>query len=116
MKAQKPAQGILTNRDWGDSVSYTVTCECGDHDHAHNVFVEAEDSMVSVSIYTTAKTKWWAQSRWKTIWTLLTKGYVEYETSVILNEQQAINYAETLKTAVKQSAEFRKSRLTKKST
>lgn len=116
MKAQTPAQGILLNRDYGDAMSYTVTCECGDHNHNHNMWIEAEDSNVSVTIYTTAKTRWWEVSRWKTIWTLLTKGYVEYEANVILNEQQALNYAETLKTASVQAKKFADARKNSKKT
>jgi hypothetical protein len=110
MKPQKPAQGILLTRDFGDSKQYEVTCECGDGDHSHKVWVEADDGNVSVTIYTTTKSKWWERNRWKQIWTLLTKGYVECEADVIMNQQQALNYAETLKLAVKDSEEFRKKR------
>jgi hypothetical protein len=106
MKAQLPAEGILLTRNWGDAMQYTVSCECGDSNHSHNIWVEAEDSNVSVTIYTTEKTKWWESSRWKHIWTLLTKGYIEYEASIIMTEQQTINYAETLKSAVESSKKF----------
>jgi hypothetical protein len=110
MKAQQPAQGILLKRDYGDAVQYEVTCDCGDSDHSHNIWVEAEDSNVSVTIYTTEKTKWWESSRWKHVWTLLTKGYVEYEASIIMTEQQTLNYAETLKSAVESSKKFAEAR------
>ena len=106
MKAQKPAEGILLTRDYGDAMQYVVTCECSDNNHSHNIWVEAEDSNVSVTIYTTTKTKWWESSRWKHVWTLLTKGYVEYEASIIMTEQQTLNYAETLKSAVESSKKF----------
>jgi hypothetical protein len=102
MKSQTPAEGILKIRDFGTSVSYKVTCECGDDSHSHNIWVEADDSGVSVTIFTTAKSKWWQLNRWKKIWTLLTKGYVEYEADVIMSEQQALNYSATLAEAVKQ--------------
>lgn len=110
MEAQQPAQGILLTRDYGDAVQYAVVCECGDSDHSHNIWVEAEDSNVSVTIYTTTKTKWWESSRWKHVWTLLTKGYIEYEASIIMTEQQTLNYAETLKFAVESSKKFAESR------
>jgi hypothetical protein len=106
MEAQQPAQGILLTRNYGDAVQYAVVCDCGDSDHTHNVWVEAEDSTVSVIIYTTLKTKWWESSRWKHLWTLLTKGYIEYEASIIMTEQQTFNYAETLKSAVEHSKKF----------
>ena len=44
------------------------------------------------------------------MWDLLTKGYVKYESSLIMKEQEALNYAELLKTAVNDSKEFRKQR------
>lgn len=110
MKAETAAQGILKRSEWGDSKSYQITCECGDANHDHNVWVEADDVNVTVTVYTTAKTKWWSASRWATIWTLLTKGYVEHEADIIMNKQQALNYAETLKKAVKDVEEFRKAR------
>lgn len=106
MKTQAPAEGILLTRDWGDAMQYMVTCECGDSEHNHNIWVEAEDSNVSVTIYATAKTKWWEANRWKQVWTLLTKGYIEYEANIIMSEQQTFNYAETLKSAVESSKKF----------
>lgn len=106
MKAQTPAEGILLTREWGDVMQYTVSCECSDSEHSHHVWVEAEDSNVSVTIYTTAKSKWWSMNRWQKIWTLLTKGCIEYEASIIMTEQQTINYAETLKSAVESSKKF----------
>lgn len=110
MKAQTPAEGILLRKDYGDSKVYEIVCECGDCDHSHNVWVEAEDHGVTVTIYTQQKTKWWEQNRWQTIWTLLTKGYVERESTLIMGEQQALNYAETLKKATKDVDIFRKQR------
>ena len=110
MTAQKPASGILQRADYGGSKSYQVVCECGDPGHDHNLWVEADDGNVTVTIYTTAKSEWWSRNRWQKIWTLLTKGYVKYEADLIMNEQQALNYAETLKTAITDSKNFRKKR------
>jgi len=109
MKAQIPAVGILKRGDYGDSKSYQIVCECHDPDHDHNVWVEAEDTRVTVTTYTTQMTKIWEMSRWKTIWILLTKGYVEYQASIIMTQQQALNYAETLKSAVSDVTNLRKS-------
>ena len=102
MKAEKPAEGILKRNEWGDSVLYQVTCSCGDAGHDHNVWVEVDPDIndVMVTTYTMQKSKWWEQSRWRTIWRLLTQGYVEFEATLIMTPQQALNYAETLKTAV----------------
>ena len=101
MKPQTPAEGILKRNEWGDSVAYQVACTCGDSAHDHTVWIEIDDTQeVMVTTYTTQKSKWWEQSRWRTIWLLLTRGYVEYEATIIMTQQQALNYAATLKQAV----------------
>lgn len=107
---QTPAEGILIRKDYGDAKTYTVPCECCGSDCEHNVWVEADEINVTVTTYTQQKTKWWEQNRFKTIWTLLTKGYVEYEASILMSKQQALNYAETLKLAVKDVEQFREDR------
>ena len=108
IQAQAPAEGVLKRSDWGDAITYQVVCECQDSDHDHNVWVEAADHRVTVTTYTTQKSKPWSQNRWQTIWTLLTCGYVEYEANIIMTEQQAVNYAETLKKAVEDVKSFKK--------
>ena len=108
MKLQQPAEGILLRKDYGDAKIYQIVCECGDCDHSHDVWVEAEDHGITVTIYTQQKTKWWQSNRWKIMWTLLTKGYVERESVLIMSEQQAFNYAETLKKAVQDVKDFKK--------
>jgi len=135
MKAQTPAQGILINRDWGDAKHYTVVCECQNADHEHHIWVEAEDAGVTVHTYTTQKTDYWSNKieprynidnsiyqnihwfwvglfndwyrRVKLAWQVLTKGYIKYEAVITMDEQQAFNYAETLKSAVKDVKAFR---------
>jgi hypothetical protein len=110
MTPQPVAEGILLRKDYGDAKIYQIVCECGDCDHSHDVWVEAEDHGVTVTIYSKQKTKWWQSNRWKIIWTLLTKGYVERESNIIMSEQQALNYAEILKKATDDVKEFRKQR------
>jgi hypothetical protein len=102
MKTQTPAEGILKRNDWGDSRLYQVTCECADSEHDHNVWVETDDTKrVTVTIYTTVKSNWWSLTRWQLIWRLLTRGYVKYEATIVMTQQQALNYAATLDQAVK---------------
>jgi hypothetical protein len=100
MKLQTPAEGILKKNDWGDAKSYHVVCDCGQPDHEHNLWVEADETGVSVTVYATVKSPWWSMNRFKQIWSLLTKGYLQHETVLTMNEQSAFNYAETLKSAV----------------
>jgi len=136
MKPQIPAQGILTRNNWGDAKTYQVVCECGSSDHDHNIWIESDETGVTVNTYTVQKTDYWTQlvdtrydidntiyqnihwfwvgiindwsRRIKLAWQVLSKGYVKYEATLTMNEQQAINYAETLKSAVKDVREFRK--------
>ncbi len=113
MKTQTPAEGILKHNDWGDSKSYHVVCDCGADDHAHNLWVEAEDIGITVTIYATVKSPWWSMNRFKQIWSLLTKGYLQYETVLTMNEQTALNYSETLKTAINDVKQFKEARFKK---
>jgi hypothetical protein len=104
LKPQTPAEGIAqTKSSFDDTDFYRVTCGCAGDEHDHTVMVERENHWITVTTYTKQKTKWGA-SRWKLIWTLLTKGYVEYEACIMMTEQQALNYAETLKGAIKKHA------------
>jgi hypothetical protein len=110
MLTEIPAEGIMKTNDWGNSKVYRVACSCSSEDHDHNVWVEAEDVGITVTIYSTTKTNWWSKTRWYHIWTLLTKGYIDTESTIHLTEQQSLNYAETLKSAILDVKEFRKIR------
>lgn len=113
MKPQTPAEGILLHKDFGDARYYVVPCDCCSTDCAHQVCVEADETGVSVTTYTTQKTNWWSQNRWQVIWGLLTRGYVKYEASIIMTQQQAVNYANVLTTASKDVTLFRQQRKSK---
>lgn len=134
MKAQKPAEGIMQTHEWGHSKMYKVTCSCGQPYHDHNIDVEADETGVSVDIYTTMKTDYWSDTiekrydidnellqeidwfwkglvnglvrRVKLTWELWTTGAVTTETTIHMSEQQALNYAEVLKSAVKDVQQF----------
>lgn len=114
MTPQTPAEGILIRKDYGDAKTYTVPCECCGSDCEHNIWVEADETGVTLTTYTQQKTKWWELNRWQIIWQLLTKGYVEYEASIIMSEQQTLNYASVLNSAVTDVKQFRKNRKARK--
>ena len=137
IKAQTPAEGILKTNDFGDSKWYQVVCGCGQPDHTLTVEVEADECGVNVNTYATVKTDYWTESvkkrydidnpylqeldwalkdiwnglvtRLKLTWTVWSKGYIKAETTVTMSEQQALNYAETLKSAIKDVKDFKKS-------
>jgi len=108
LTAQTPAKGILLVNEWGPSKMYKVVCECGNDDCTHTVDVEAEDTGVTVTIYTKTRTNFWSMNRWQHIWTLLVKGHVDFETNIHLSEQSALNYSETLMQAVHDVKNFKK--------
>lgn len=117
MKAQTPAAGILKQGDFGDSVFYYVQCDCMSDECAHVVEVEADDMHVTVNLYSTHHTKWWGKGRWSQIWQILTKGRAEMQTTIVMNEQTALNYSEVLKSATKDVKLFKaksKSSISKK--
>ena len=107
MKAQTPAEGILKKNNWGDAMMYQVVCDCGQPDHEHSLWVEADETGISVTIYATVKSPWWSMNRFKQLWSLLSKGYLQQETVLTMNEQAAFNYAETLKSAVTDVKKFK---------
>jgi hypothetical protein len=137
MKAQTPATGILKTHDWGNSKWYHVVCGCGQPDHSIDFEVESADTGVSVNTYVKVKTDYWSEvvkksysidnpvlqafdwfwkdvvngflTRLKLTWKIWIHGYVVAETTILMSRQQALNYAETLKTAVADVEEFEKS-------
>ena len=111
MKAEKPAEGILKTSEWGDSKWYHVRCDCGSDECSHEVNVEADDFGIQVHVYVKNHTRWWQKNRWKQIWQILTKGYAEMETTIVLNEQTALNYAETLKSAIRDIKKLKEERI-----
>ena len=136
MNYQEPAEGILKANDFGNSKWYKVVCGCGQPDHELTVEVEADEVGVNVNTYVTVKTDFWSEAfkkrydienpflqkldwLWKdivngTITRLkLTReiwvhGYINVESTILMTEQQALNYSETLKYAIEDVKEFRK--------
>jgi hypothetical protein len=108
MKAQLPAKGILKINDWGNSQMYKAVCSCGDDRCTHTLDIEADDIGVNVTVYTHTRTNFWSKTRWSHIWSLLTRGHADFETTIMLDKQTALNYAETLKKAVKDVQNFQK--------
>lgn len=128
MIPQTPAVGVLLNKDFGDAMLYTVACDCDNSECSHALWVEADDLGVSVTINTTQTSDWWSERVkprydieneflshlnwfWASVingtirkirmtYNIWVKGYVKYESCVLLSEQNAINYANVLITAI----------------
>ena len=136
MKPQTPAEGILLRSDHGDAKWYTVPCSCGCGSD-HEVWIEADkDFGISIHTSTKQKTDFWTESvpkrydikndwlqefdwfwkdlcnglvtRIKLTWGIWVHGYLKYESTTIMSKQQALNYSEMLKQAIKDVENFRK--------
>lgn len=135
MKAESPAVGIMKTSDFGDSKFYKVVCGCGQPDHDIDFEVEAADTGINVNTYITAKSDCWSEtvnkrydidnvwlqewdwfwkdlvngltSRLKMTWTIWTQGYIKTESTIAMTEQQALNYAETIKSAIQDVQNFK---------
>lgn len=136
LKPQTPAEGIMKTGDFGDSKFYKVVCGCGQSDHNIDFEVESCDTGINVNTYLTTKTDYWSEfvkkrydidnsylqeldwtvkdiinglvTRLKLTWTIWTKGYIQCETTIAMTEQQALNYSETLKSAIQDVKNFQK--------
>jgi hypothetical protein len=99
MQSQIPAQGIMQTDEFHDAKVYKVSCSCGDNSHEHNVWVEIDKDIneVSVTLYTRVPSK---HNIWRSLRQLLFNGYIEMETSILMNKQQALNYSDAIKNAV----------------
>jgi len=112
MKPQTPAQGIMLNRNWGTARSYTIACECGDTDHFPQMWIEVGDENdadfqnVTVTFYVETVSPWYSTSRWRQIWSMLTRGYVKQESTLILSKQAALNLSTVLRNSVAEMQEI----------
>ena len=144
MKPQIPAEGILKTNDFGDSKWYKVTCSCGQDYHDQTIEVESDEMGVNVNIYSTVKTDYWTDTFekrydikniwleefdwfWKDLtnslirktkltWEVWMTGTITAQTTVTMTEQQALNYSETLKSAIKDVKLFKEDRKEKSAT
>lgn len=135
MKVETPAEGIMKTGEYGDSKFYKVVCGCGQPDHDIDFEVEAADTGVNVNAYVIVKSNYWSESvkkrydidtiwvqewdwfwkdlfngfvrRVKMTWEIWTRGYVRTETTITMSEQQALNYSETIKSAINDVKTFR---------
>jgi hypothetical protein len=65
--------------------------------------------------------QWYAIARWingiynraRITWHVWVKGYATYESTTLLNQQQALNYAETLRQAIEDVDKIRSDRVKK---
>jgi hypothetical protein len=61
MEYQKPAEGILKTYDYGNTIAYSIICQCGSPDCNvdFDVEIEADDWNINLNTYFQPKTNWW---------------------------------------------------------
>lgn len=106
MKAQKPAQGIMLQADFGNSRNFKVECDCTSDDHAVHMWIEVDKDTdvqeVEVSFYVNTWTPCWQGwgQRLQAVYEILFKGVHKQEHHMILNRQAALNLAKTIENTV----------------
>lgn len=118
MKAQKPAEGIMSFKDYPDMKMFRVPCEC--HcDNEIDVCIEVDDGLISASFDVEVKSHYW-NDLWKVtynemwpvqslkhfvnavhhravvMWEVLVHGYVKSHATVIMTKQQTLNFSQIL--------------------
>lgn len=97
-----PLKGIQLTAEFDKAKIFHIRCECADNDHSHDLDVEIDEhGDVIVNIYTKIRSRFWELSRWKQIWQILSKGYTEVESSILLSEASAKNYGNALLKTIK---------------
>jgi hypothetical protein len=107
MQPQSPASNILKMSEFKDSTSYRIECNCATPQHGVYMWVEVdreeEFKQVNLAFIVETTTRDSCKktfNRFKAAWDLLTKGYHTSEAYLILDEQSAINVANTILTDV----------------
>lgn len=109
MSYEQAAQGILKRAAHDDCEFFIVACKCGCRDADHNVTVEGNSKFDLVEVVISTTQRWFGiKERVRAAWRILTRGYVDYETSIVLNGQQAANYAGALMDASDRIADYKK--------
>lgn len=102
MTPQKPSEGILLINDFVDAKSYRIVCDCGSNNHDVDMWIEVSKDndikSVDLTFYVVTRNKYWEnwRQRLDMIFDILFKGQTKQEHTLILNQQSAINLANTI--------------------
>lgn len=108
MKAQKPAQGIMLQADFGKSKNFKVECDCSSDDHSVYMWIEVSEDKevqdVEVSFYVNTWTPTWRGwgQRLKAVYEILFKGVHKQEHHMLLSKQSGLNLAKTIESTVRE--------------
>lgn len=110
---KSPMKGILQRSDYGNIKLYRVECECASEEHAHEVVVESDSDNVSITIYANTyppfKRGFWNNFSYRIrgAFGLLFFGIIKVETTLLLGEEAATNYAVTIIKAAEEVKEYK---------
>lgn len=108
------SRNICLTNEFPNGDYYKVHCDCGSDEHNQTMEIEVNDGTIYLRFYQKVFSKhmWcpieWSETvkdwkmRFSTAWTILTKGYVEYESEFLFQNENAI---EDYMKAIKQSLE-----------
>lgn len=116
MDYQQPAQGICLMDDHPDYKRYYVQCKCGLRDDTVDVFVSATEDSVELELFTEScyptngDQPFLGRLRTaaKAFLTIIKGDELRFQSSALLEEQTAFNFAQTVLTAIKDSQKIRK--------
>ncbi len=124
MTPEIPATGILLQSKYDDSERYVIPCTCGCEASVNfTISVEKDTGLITSYLESKTTTDHWSQviditykeswfvislksmindwaNRISVAWKALSGGVVETHSYVLLDQQQALNFAETVKNAV----------------
>lgn len=104
---QRPAKGIMQTMELDGYKSYKIACECQSDDHAIDTCIEINTDKETNDIECTFLVNTWTPlfatrfERIKAAFNVLWTGVHKQQHSLLLNKQSALNFAETLKKAIK---------------
>ncbi len=105
-KNQTPARGIMSTGNWDDAHSYRVACECHDHAHDLNVWIEVdpdkETQDITVYLYKEMYTPFWGEgfNRVREAMRLLFTGHSRHESSIIMRREVAENFLSAVQSSI----------------
>jgi hypothetical protein len=114
LAAQKPALSIMQVGDWKDAKAFRMGCLCHHPDHDINVWIEVNPDSdigdIDLSFYVDTEVPWWKEgfNRFKTAWTILTKGYMRMEHHFMLNKQGADNLIGAINASFESLKDYKK--------
>ena len=109
MEKQTPAQGIMQTGDYAETKMFRLECNCHFVDHDVQVFISSEYGYIAMEVF--SKVSLYSQGffkRLKMLIKFLWSGHAEMDHTLLMNKQQALNFAEVIKDTIVKLEKFEK--------